>query len=259
MSYNIKQHFFNHFSLCIADTPELKQEVYKIRYQVYCEDLEYEPKEEFIDGMKKDIYDSRSIHCLLKHKISDRYIGCVRLVLPNPEQLSDRFPLEEIFNHDFQLTETASYNYAEISRPVIIKDFRQRQGEDNSSVGLLFCDNELDSSSIATERRIYSMTSLSLYLGCTSLLLSFNINNALTVMEAQLSRQLRICGIPSCLVGDFVNVHGKQAPFLLSPTNIIGNMDSEIATLFNTLHSQLKLKIDNHPLKQKYQEPIVST
>ena len=48
MSYNIKQHFFNHFFLSIADTPELKQEVYKIRYQVYCEELEYEPKEEFI-------------------------------------------------------------------------------------------------------------------------------------------------------------------------------------------------------------------
>ncbi len=82
--------------------------------------------------------------------------------------------------------------------------------------------------------------------------MSFNIKNALTVMEAKLSQHLRRCGIPSCLIGDFINFHGQQAPFLLSSTNIMENMDSEISTLFNAIHSELKTKIDNHPLKSKY-------
>ncbi|MDJ0647336.1 MAG: PEP-CTERM/exosortase system-associated acyltransferase [Xenococcaceae cyanobacterium MO_188.B19] len=258
MSYDIAQHFFNYFSLSIADTPELQQEVYKIRYQVYCEELQYEPKEEFLNGMEQDIYDSRSIHCLLRHRISDRYIGCVRLVLPDPEQLDDQFSLEKIFQHDFQLTETEFYNYAEISRLAIIGDFRKRQGENTSSVGLLFADNQPDSLPNSQDRRIFPLTLVSLYLGCTSLLMSFNIKNALTVMEAKLSRHLRLCGIPSCLIGDFVNFHGEQAPFLLSPTNIMTSMDSEVSTLFNAIHSELKVKIDNHPLKSKYQ-PILLT
>ena len=252
MSYDIAQHFLNYFSLSIADTPELQQEVYKILYQVYCEELEYEPKEEFLTEMEQDIYDSRSIHCLLKHRISDRYIGCVRLVLPDPDQLEDKFPLEQIFQHDFHLTETEFCNYAEISRLAIIGDFRQRQGENTSSKGLLFSDNQSDCLAIPQDRRIFPLTLLSLYLGCTSLLMSFNIKNALTVMEAKLSRHLRLCGIPSCLIGDFVNFRGKQAPFLLSPINIMENMDSEISTLFNAIDSQLKTKVDNHPLKSKF-------
>lgn len=253
MASDIAEHFFKYFSLSVADTPELQQEVYKIRYQVYCEELQYEPKEEFIDGMEQDIYDSRSIHCLLKHQFSDRYIGCVRIVLCNLDQLDDNFPLEQIFQHDFELTETDSYHYAEISHLAITGDFRQRPGEKNSSVGLLFFENQPHSFSTPRERRIFPLTSLSLYLSCISLLLNFNIENAFTIMEATLSRHLRLCGIPSCLVGDFVNFHGKQAPFLLSPMNIMSSMDQQILALFNAIHSELQVQIENHPLKSKYQ------
>ncbi len=252
MASDLTQHFFKYFSLFIADTPELQQEVYKIRYQVYCEELEHQPKEAFPDGMEQDLYDSRSIHCLLKHQPSDRFIGCVRLVLCNLEQLEAQFPLEEQFYHDFKLTETASYNYAEISRLAVIGDFRQRQGENASSVGLLFFDNQTDSFSISTERRVFSLALLSLYLSCTSLLLSLNINNAFTIMDARISRQLKLCGLPSCLIGDFVNFHGKKAPFLLSPINVMNSMDQEILALFNAIHSELKIQIQNHPIKHKY-------
>ena len=215
MSSDIAQHFFNYFSLSIADTPELQQEVYKIRYQVYCEELLYEPKDAFLDGMEQDLYDSRSIHCLLKHQPSDRYIGCVRIVLCNLDQLDDKFPLEQIFHHDFELTETDSYHYAEISRLAIIGDFRQRQGENTSSVGLLFFDNEPDSFSTARERRIFSMTLLGLYLSCTSLLLSLNINHAFTAMDARLSRQLRLCGVPFLFNRRFCELSWQTSSFLI--------------------------------------------
>lgn len=258
MSYDIAKHFFNYFSLSIADTPELQQEVYKIRYQVYCEEFQYKSKEKFLDGMEQDFYDSRSIHCLLKHQHSDRYVGCVRLVLRNLERLDDKFPLEQIFHHDFELIKAPFCDYAEISRLAIIRDFRQRQGEDTSSAGLLFFGNQPNSLSTYRERRIFPFTLLSLYLSCTSVLLSLKINNALTVMEAELSRHLRLYGIPSCLVGDFVNFQGMQAPFLLSPMNIMSSMDSEIAALFNAIHSELKVKIKDHPLRYRYKEQILS-
>ncbi len=258
MSSDITQHFFNYFSLSIADTPELQQEVYKIRYQVYCEELEHQPKEVFPDEMEQDVYDSRSIHCLLKHLPSDRFIGCVRLVLCNLEQSEAQFPLEEQFHHDFELTETASYNYAEISRLAIIGDFRQRQGEKTSSVSLLFFDNQTNSFSIPTERRVFSLALLSLYLSCTSFLMNLNISNAFTIMDTRTSRQLKLCGLPSCLIGDFVNFHGQKAPFLLSPTNVMNSMDQEIMALFNAIHSDLTTQIQNHPMKTRYENQILS-
>ncbi|MGK7950603.1 MAG: GNAT family N-acyltransferase [Xenococcaceae cyanobacterium] len=65
---NITQHFDKYFQLIVANTAELKQEVFSIRYQVYCEELNFEPAENFPNGLEKDIYDERSIHYLLQHR-----------------------------------------------------------------------------------------------------------------------------------------------------------------------------------------------
>ena len=223
MSTNIAQHFLNYFSLSIADTPELQKEVYRIRYQVYCEELEYEAKENFPNGMETDIYDSRSIHCLLKHTPSDRYIGCVRIVLSNLDQLDDKFPMENFCRHDVDLSGSARCRYAEISRLAVIGDFRKRKGEKNSPAGYVFSDDKPKPVTTETERRKFSLIALSLYLSCTRLLLSLKIDNAFTIMESRLSRHLRRCGIPSCLIGDFVDFHGKRGPFLVSPGKISGS------------------------------------
>lgn len=62
---SITQHFHKYFQLIVANTPELKQKVFSIRYQVYCKELNFEPAENFPDGLERDIYDDRSIHYLL--------------------------------------------------------------------------------------------------------------------------------------------------------------------------------------------------
>lgn len=258
MSTSIAEHFLNYFSLSIANTPELQKEVYRIRYQVYCEELAYEPKENFPDRMETDIYDWRSIHCLLKHNPSDRYIGCVRIVLCNLDQLDDQFPMENICQHDVDLSGNARSSYAEISRLAVIGDFRKRKGEKNSSVGLIFSDDQPNSLPTEIERRKFSLIALSLYLSCTSLLLSLKIDHAFTIMEPRLSRHLRRCGVPSYLVGDFVEFHGKRGPFLVSPLEVVDGMDTETFPLFDAIHSQLKLDINNHPLSGKYQSQILS-
>ena len=257
MSISIAEHFFNYFSLSIADTPELQKEVYKIRYQVYCEELEYEPKEKFPHGIETDIYDSRSIHCLLKHKPSDRYMGCVRMVLCNLDQLDDKFPMENFCNHDIDLSGTDRRRYGEISRLAVIGDFRKRKGEKTSSVGFLFSENQTNSLPPEIDRRKFSLIPLSLYLSCTSLLVSLKLDHAFTIMEARLSRHLRRCGIPSCLIGDFVEFHGKRGPFLVSTIDIVNSMDTETIPLFNAIHSDLALNTENHPLSIKYQKEIL--
>ncbi|MDJ0743384.1 MAG: PEP-CTERM/exosortase system-associated acyltransferase [Xenococcaceae cyanobacterium MO_167.B27] len=255
MSISIAEHFFNYFSLSIADTPELQKEVYKIRYQVYCEELEYEPKEKFPDGMETDIYDSRSIHCLLKHKPSDRYIGCVRMVLCDLDQLNDKFPMENFCNHDIDLSGTARRRYAEISRLAVIGDFRKRKGEKTSSVGMVL--SESNPNIAEQEKRRFPVIALSLYLACTSIVVTLKLDAAFTIMEARLSRHLRRCGIPSCLIGDFVNFHGKRGPFLVSPIEVLNSMDTEILALFNAIHSDLAVNTENHPLSIKYQKQIL--
>ncbi|GAB4553089.1 MAG: hypothetical protein Tsb0014_46660 [Pleurocapsa sp.] len=250
MSFNLSEYFSYYFSLVVADTPELLRQVYQIRYQVYCKELNYELKDNFTDRLEKDIYDSRSIHCLLKHHPSGRYIGCVRIVLPNWEHPEEPFPMETICTSTLSLNPTSRLNYAEISRLAVIADFRRRRGEQNTSSGLLF--PELQNSPLITERRKFSLIPLSLYLACTAIVNISNIQSVITLMEARLSRHLRRCDIPSRQVGNFVEFHGQRAPFVLSTEEVMNNMSAEIRGLFNNIYSQIKSSVSFHPLSNNY-------
>jgi N-acyl amino acid synthase of PEP-CTERM/exosortase system len=250
MSFNLSEYFSYYFSLVVANTPELLDQVYQIRYQVYCEELDYELKSNFPDRLEKDFYDSRSIHCLLQHHPSGRYIGCVRIVLPNWEQLEELFPVEKICTDTIALNPTSRLNYAEISRLAVIADFRRRQGEQNTSSGLLF--SELQNSPLIIERRKFSLIPLSLYLACTTIVNILNIKSVITLMEARLSRHLRRCDIPSRQVGNFIDFHGQRAPFLLSTEEVINNLSAEIRGLFDNIYSQLESSVYFHPLSQNY-------
>ncbi|MDJ0632247.1 MAG: PEP-CTERM/exosortase system-associated acyltransferase [Xenococcaceae cyanobacterium MO_188.B29] len=250
MSNNITEHFFSYFDLYIADTPKLKEEVYKIRYQVYCDELNYEPKENFPEGMETDIYDSRSIHCLLKHKPSGLYAGCVRLVLADLEKPKALFPLEKVCQHSVDFSRKSRLHYSEVSRLAVISQFRKRKGEQNSATGLILPEQDLNPS--IQEKRKFPVIALSLYLACTSILITLNLDDTFTMMEARLSRHMRIFGIPSQLVGDFIEYHGRRGPFLMSPTSVLDNINEDIRDLFENIHSQLKPSVDIHPLVLKY-------
>ncbi|MGK7953202.1 MAG: PEP-CTERM/exosortase system-associated acyltransferase [Xenococcaceae cyanobacterium] len=247
---DLYSHFSNYFSLFIADTPELKQEVYKIRYQVYCEELNYEPKENFPDGMEIDEYDSRSIHCLLKHKPSGLYAGCVRLVLADLEKPKALFPMEKACNHNIDFAKKSRLYYSEISRLAVISNFRKRKGEQNTATGLVIPEEELTPT--IQEKRKFPMIALSLYLACLSLVTTLPLEYALTMMEARLSRHLRLFGIPCQPVGDFVEYHGRRGPFMMSPTSVLNNVNEDIRYLFNNIHAELQNSVKGHPLILKH-------
>lgn len=57
--------FYQHFEMIPADSYELKQELYKLRYQVHCLERGFLDPEE--DGVKYDDYDHNSSHYLIRH------------------------------------------------------------------------------------------------------------------------------------------------------------------------------------------------
>src|SRR5690348_7843958 len=63
-----------------ADTPELKAECFRIRYQVYCIEQGFE-EADVNPGIEIDQYDERSAHALLVHRSSGLAVGTIRLVL----------------------------------------------------------------------------------------------------------------------------------------------------------------------------------
>ena len=72
-----------------ARTPALKEEVYKLRFQVYCNETGFEDPAACPDGLEKDEFDEQSIHYLIRHRTTDRYAATTRLILPDAQ-----FPIE---------------------------------------------------------------------------------------------------------------------------------------------------------------------
>jgi N-acyl amino acid synthase of PEP-CTERM/exosortase system len=60
----LRRHFLQYFEVVPALTEGLVKEAQKIRHEVYCKELGWEPENR--DGLEKDSYDAYSLHCLLK-------------------------------------------------------------------------------------------------------------------------------------------------------------------------------------------------
>ena len=70
--------------MLVDDRPDLINEVYRLRYHIYCIEHPFEDPAQFPDQLERDRYDDRSLHSLLIHRPSGVIAGTVRLILPEP-------------------------------------------------------------------------------------------------------------------------------------------------------------------------------
>ncbi len=230
--------FDHYFSVVPADTEELIKEVYRIRHQVYCEELGFE--EQRANHLEFDDFDLHSSHCLLFHKASNNYAGCVRLVLTNDDSPEFKFPFEHTcqVNDDFQLlSEQPRSRFGEISRLAITADFRRRRGEATKPDG----GSESIDASNDDERRRFPSVALGLYIAITAMGLKQGLEGVFAMMEPRLARQLRRFGFHFDQVGDTVEHRGKRAPFFISRESLFNKLKPELIELLDNIQHQLKL------------------
>lgn len=248
MSYNsLSQHFSTYFNLVVADSPDLLEEVFRIRYQVYCEELQYEPIDKFPDGMERDIYDERSIHCLLQHKPSGVFAGCVRLILADRTNPLSTFPFENICSQNLSIdfNKQSRTQFCEVSRLAVRGEFRKRSGEKQVPEGLLLDDRQLEE--LEQNKRRFPLIALSLYLFCTSVMVEFGLDT-FTLMEPRLARHLYRYGFPSIPISSIVNYHGRRGAFLITRTGILDHLNGDAQSLFEMIQKQVSLSLPNHSL-----------
>src|SRR5690606_27539057 len=69
----------------IARTPEDIAAAHRLRYEVYCEETGFLPKEEHPDGLERDEYDSHSVQSVLFYQPLNLPAGTVRVVCPKAD------------------------------------------------------------------------------------------------------------------------------------------------------------------------------
>lgn len=131
--------FKQYFEIVPALTEELKQEAYRVRHSVYCEDLHFEAS--LPDGFETDEYDNCSLHLLIRSIRNDIFIGCTRIIRPPLDSCDRRLPFEKICAQtlDRSLIDPAKLpidNIGEVSRLAVISNFRRRKGEKNRPISI---------------------------------------------------------------------------------------------------------------------------
>src|SRR5687768_9556197 len=81
---NLGVSFKRYFEIVPATTSALRDEAYRIRHQVYCEELKYEPRRP--ERRERDEYDEHSLHCLIRSLKDESFVGCTRVVLARPAE-----------------------------------------------------------------------------------------------------------------------------------------------------------------------------
>lgn len=91
-SRNLGESFNEYFELLPALDEATRNEVYRVRHEVYCRDLGWEAMRE--DGMEKDEFDASAVHCLLRHRHTGEPVGCTRLIMADEAHPEALLPVE---------------------------------------------------------------------------------------------------------------------------------------------------------------------
>lgn len=214
-SERIVEEFRRYFSVVPARTPDLRACAYRVRYAVYAEELGWEDRSRFADGQERDEYDDNALICLLQHRESGVFAGCVRVVLGEPDP-ARAFPFETALRHaglslaGLPVEPAWRATAGEISRVAVISRFRRRQHEQGRP------DTTLeDSPPAAPERRVFPHIAMGLYLGAAAMGLSHGLERVFAIMEPRLARRLRTYGIAFEAVGEPIEHHGLRVPYCL--------------------------------------------
>ncbi|MDP3789929.1 MAG: GNAT family N-acyltransferase [Candidatus Omnitrophota bacterium] len=112
------------FTFGRVDSPELLNDVFRLRYQIYCMERNFIKSDQCHNGLESDKYDPHSVHFFAADKHS--VIATIRLILDSPYG----FPFEENCRGglDIDINAFPKTRIAEISRYTIRQHLKSTKG-----------------------------------------------------------------------------------------------------------------------------------
>jgi N-acyl amino acid synthase of PEP-CTERM/exosortase system len=192
------------FSSSVANSPEEKDECFRVRFQVYCLDNGFEDPANSPDGLERDGFDSHSAHSILTHNATGNAIGTVRLVLPDEDGERRVLPMQRIAGAVAadDVAPFPIWRTAEISRFSIVKSFRHHTPEQGFEAQL----------SSEEWRKMLFHLPLGLIKSCVEMSVREGMTHWAAVMEPALLRLLTRLGIYFNPLGSLVEYHGRRQP-----------------------------------------------
>jgi len=240
LEQSISDFFFSRYELVIANEESEKQESYKTRHKVYCEEMNFEQTN--ATALEKDKFDDRAINCYIKHLPTGECAGTIRLVLPTNAGLS--LPLEEKCKDAFEdgtllPSNLAPQSVCEISRLAIPREFRVRQMR-SKILPSEKLEKAKKKSTTSFNLEHFPYLSIALYLMATSVCQHLNVEHAYVLMEPKLARRMKAFGIHFEPVGEAIEFNGKRMPYRLSPSVLLEEIAKPLKGFHMKIHNRLQ-------------------
>ncbi len=238
--------FMQEFRFRLADTAQDKFRIYRLRYEIYCEELAYEEPADGFSRLEYDFYDHNALHCLIEHRRTGLAAACTRLVMPEPRSPTpfDRLPMESYgdrsLTHPYlHPARLPTESYYEISRLAIARAFRPRiKGSEVPGI----TDNPHEFSQ--EERATFSLLVSGLFLAGYALGCMSNKELAFAMMEPKLPRLLSMSGFHFTKVGDTIDFHGQRSAYCIGREQAEAGMKKELQPLLRYIKNELEPQLE---------------
>ncbi len=217
----------NTFELLSADTAELKEQAYKLRYDVYCLENNFEKPPFADEELEYDGYDERAIHHVLKHKPTGEIVGTLRVVLPNDEFPDESFPAQKACRHPLLHSDSRALTLFEISRFCTSKKFRKRERDGRTLSAYYEQDIVKGQSHNGTPifiRRTIPYMAAALLQGAFETALSARILEGVWLVDSCHLSSLDKIGFSYKVLGPHVKEHGGVQPVVFNIKHVLDTM-----------------------------------
>lgn len=241
---SIAEHFTQFLQPEVANTQELRDQVFKIRHEVYCEELNF--LKSTGANSEEDSFDKHSHFSLIKHKPTNIYTSCVRVVHSSNE--NELLPIEHFCMDSIQDEELHPKNFArteicEISRLAVKADFRRRASDKfkGSAVGAI-----AENTYSETELRCFPFIAIGLYMAAATMAIDTGINHVYVMMEPRLARSMKFVGIKFIQIGEAIEFHGKRAPYYINPHIFLENLSPGFISLYESIRDDISSQLPSY-------------
>jgi N-acyl amino acid synthase of PEP-CTERM/exosortase system len=199
--------YFSSRRIFLETEPALMAQFFNLRYQIYCEECQFLPANNYPDHQESDEYDAHAVH-FGAFNLKGEIAGYVRLVRPEAHQL---FPFQlHCPNLMPGITLSAPGDSAEVSRLMVHPNYRRRRGDQLSGVNTgqqaALLSQELRNNSpqilLSLYRQIYNFSRFN------------HINYWYAAMEQDLAQVLNHLDFQFEQIGLKANYFGPVAPYL---------------------------------------------
>lgn len=206
--------FNQYFEIIFANTPELLEEAYRLRYKVLCIEQRLPGFEasKYSHDLEKDDYDQHSVHILVRHKPSNTYVGTARLILADPANPDKPFPIEkhtELYSTAINTAGFPRKYIAEISRLIILNRFPHHTGRRGRTYNV----RQKSRNNLDIFPR-FPYPTLALFVGIMRMSTDHNIKKWYAVIDPAVNRLLKIFNLHLQPIGPITEYYGiAQAHF----------------------------------------------